>query len=87
MLGLVSSVLGVGVGTGLMALASIATRDQSLGGMRLTLNMSWQVIALPVLFGVAMTVLASVSAARTATSVTPLEAMRPLEISISIGPV
>ncbi len=81
MLGLVSSVLGVGVGTGLMALASIATRDQSLGGMRLTLNMSWQVIALPVLFGVAMTVLASVSAARTATSVTPLEAMRPLEIS------
>lgn len=81
MLGLVSSILGVGVGTGLMALASIATRDQSLGGMRLTLNMSWQVIALPVLFGVAMTVLASVSAARTATSVTPLEAMRPLEIS------
>ena len=44
MLGLVSSILGVGVGTGLMALASIATRDQSLGGMRLTLNMSWQVI-------------------------------------------
>ena len=76
-----AGMLGVGVGTGLMALASIATRDQSLGGMRLTLNMSWQVIALPVLFGVAMTVLASVSAARTATSVTPLEAMRPLEIS------
>ncbi|RSX49574.1 ABC transporter permease [Bifidobacterium castoris] len=80
-LGLVSSALGVAVGTGLMALASLATKDRSLGSMRLTLVMSWQVIALPILFGVVMTVLASVSAARTATGVTPLEAMRPLEIS------
>lgn len=80
-LGLVSSALGVAAGVGLMALATLATKDRSLGGMRLPLVMSWQVVVLPILFGVVMTVLASMGAARSATGVSPLEAMRPIEIT------
>mgnify|MGYP000116914262 CR=1 FL=1 len=82
-LGFVSSLLGVGAGIGLMAIVSAVTKQQGtmLAGGSITLNITAQVFIVPLLFGVIMTVLASMGAARAATNVTPLEAMRPLELS------
>lgn len=77
-LGLIASVLGVAVGIGLMAIVCSAGLLQGMG-LNARLILSWQVFAVPVVFGIVMTVLASFSSARSATNVTPLEALRPLE--------
>lgn len=79
-LGAVASLCGVGAGIGLMALV---TRTDLLASMGLSarLIITWPVIVVPLAFGVVVTVLACLSSARSATAVTPLEALRPLELS------
>lgn len=79
-LGFVASLLGVGAGCGLMALI-VATHigSSTMGSMHFVFT--WEVAVVPLIFGTIMTVLASLSAARMATNVSPLEAMRPLEIT------
>ena len=42
---------------------------------------SWQVFVVPIIFGIIMTMLAALGSARSATSVTPLEALRPIELT------
>ena len=79
MLGLVSSLIGVAVAVGLVG--AMSAGGVAFSGMRFSLVVTWPVIVVPLAFGVAMTILASLSSARTATSVTPLEALQPLEIS------
>jgi putative ABC transport system permease protein len=44
-------------------------------------NFSWQAAVVPILFGIVVTVLASMGSARSATAVTPLEALRPIELT------
>ena len=78
-LGLVSSLIGVAVAVGLVG--AMAAAGVAFNGMRFSLIVTWPVIAVPLAFGMAMTILASLSSARTATGVTPLEALQPLEIS------
>ncbi|KAB7788508.1 ABC transporter permease [Bifidobacterium cebidarum] len=79
-LGLMASVLGVALGIGLMA-ALCASGIMASTGMDARLVLSWQVFAVPMVFGLAMTILASLSSARSATAVTPLEALRPMELT------
>ncbi|PAU67127.1 ABC transporter permease [Bifidobacterium criceti] len=81
MLGFVASALGVGAGIGLMAVAAQTTRHLDNGLGTLTLDVTWQSVVYPIVFGIVVTVLASVGSARAATNVTPLEAMRPIELS------
>ena len=50
-------------------------------GMQARLILSWQAFVVPIAFGLIMTVLASLGSARSATSVTPLEALRPIELT------
>ena len=77
MLGLVSSMLGVALGSLLMwGLCASNIMRQSM-----RIIFSWQVFAVPIAFGVVMTVLASLGSARSATAVTPLEALRPIELT------
>lgn len=78
-LGLVSSLIGAVVAIGLVGAMSAA--GVALNGMRFSLVVTWPVIAVPLVFGVIVTILASLSSARAATGVTPLEALQPLEIS------
>ena len=77
MLGLISSILGVALGSLLMW--GLCASDIMRQNMRVIF--SWQVFAVPIVFGVVMTVLASLGSARSATSVTPLEALRPIELT------
>ncbi|PLS26228.1 ABC transporter permease [Bifidobacterium parmae] len=77
-LGLVASLLGVTLGIGLMALLC-ATGVMKTTGAPLRLIVTWPAIAVPVAFGMIMTVVASLGPARAATAVTPLEALRPVE--------
>ncbi|MEJ5921915.1 ABC transporter permease [Bifidobacterium thermophilum] len=79
-LGLVSSVLGIAFGAALMAIVIHSHALTSLG-MTGGLVFTWQVFVIPLAFGVVMTMLASIGSARSATRVTPLEALRPIEIS------
>lgn len=79
-LGLISSLVGIASGIGLIALLC-QTKVMKQGGMETHLVLSWQVFVVPIAFGVIMTILASMSSARSATSVTPLEALRPLELT------
>ena len=78
-LGVIASTLGVLLGIGLMAgvSASGLMRNAGIDGVIL----SWQVFVVPILFGVVMTVIASLGSARSATAVTPLEALRPIELT------
>ena len=78
-LGLVSSAVGVALALGFVGALSAAR--VSVTGMTFSLIPSWQVFAVPIGFGVVMTILASLSSARTATTVTPLEALQPLELT------
>ncbi|KAB7790100.1 ABC transporter permease [Bifidobacterium leontopitheci] len=80
LLGAVASALGVGLGHGLMALLTDGGVVHMLG-MNVRFVGSWQAIAVPIAFGILMTVLASLGSARSATSVTPLEALRPVELT------
>ncbi len=76
-LGFVASVLGVVLGCLLMW--GMCVSDIMQAGMRF--NFSWQAAVVPILFGIVVTVLASMGSARSATAVTPLEALRPIELT------
>lgn len=81
MLGLVASALGVLAGIALMALFSAFGASIGDAGSTMHVRISAPVIWVPTVFGVVITMLASISSARSATSVTPLEALRPFEVS------
>ena len=70
--------LGVALGSLIMwgMCASNIIRQRVCGSI-----FSWQAAVVPILFGIVMTVLASLGSARSATSVTPLEALRPIELT------
>ena len=72
-----ASVLGVMLGSLLMW--GMCVSDIMQEGMRF--NFSWQAAVIPILFGIVVTVLASLGSARSATAVTPLEALRPIELT------
>lgn len=76
-LGFVASMLGVVLGSLLMW--GMCVSDIMQEGMRF--NFSWQAAVIPILFGIVVTVLASLGSARSATAVTPLEALRPIELT------
>lgn len=77
-LGLIASALGVVVAIALMWVMSLF-HVGSVTGSDLEVVIDWRVVVLPLVFGILMTMVASLSSARMATSVTPLEALRPLE--------
>lgn len=79
-LGLISSVLGIAFGSAIMA---IVVHSHALASLGMTggLVFTWQVFVIPLIFGVVMTMFASIGSARSATRVTPLEALRPIEVS------
>ncbi|WEV59628.1 FtsX-like permease family protein [Bifidobacterium sp. ESL0728] len=79
-LGLIASVLGILVAIGLMALLGV-TKAGSINGQAMRIIVTWPVIVVPLAFGIVMTVLASIGSARSATAVTPLEALRPIEVT------
>ena len=78
-LGLIASALGIAFGSAIMA---IAVHSHALASLGMTggLVFTWQVFVIPLVFGVVMTMLASIGSARSATRVTPLEALRPIEV-------
>ncbi|WP_051126595.1 FtsX-like permease family protein [Bifidobacterium magnum] len=76
-LGAVSSALGVGAGVGVMELVARSGALGSMVHLRVVLTV-WTFIV-PIVFGTIATIVASLGAARMATRVTPLEAMRPME--------
>lgn len=80
MLGLVSSIIGIASGIGLIALIC-QSKIMGQESMQTGLVLSWQVFVVPIVFGIVMTILASMGSARSATSVTPLEALRPIELT------
>lgn len=80
LLGLIASMLGVGLGIGLMA-ALCQSGLVKATGMTMRLVLSWPAFVVPIAFGVVMTVIASLGSARSATAVTPLEALRPIELT------
>lgn len=79
-LGLIASALGIAFGSAIMA---IVVHSHALASLGMTggLVFTWQVFVIPLVFGVVMTMLASIGSARLATRVTPLEALRPIEVS------
>lgn len=79
LLGLISSLVAVGLSIGLMQLLHVAGVEFS--GISFVTVLTPQVFLVPIAFGVAVTILASLGSARTATTVTPLEALQPLEVS------
>ena len=79
-LGVIASILGIPFGSAIMAIVVHSHALKSLG-MTGGLVFTWQVFVIPLAFGVIMTVLASIGSARSATRVTPLEALRPIEVS------
>ena len=79
-LGLIASALGVGLGIGLMA-ALCQSGLMKATGMTMRLVLSAPVFTVPMAFGIIMTVIASLGSARSATAVTPLEALRPIELT------
>lgn len=82
LLGFIASALGVLFGIALMALACKAgVMTSAVGGGKSSLIITWPAIVVPMVFGVVMTIIASVSSARQATNVTPLEALRPIELT------
>lgn len=80
LLGLIASMLGVGLGIGLMT-ALCQSGLMKATGMTMRLVLSWPAFVVPIAFGIAMTVIASLGSARSATAVTPLEALRPIELT------
>ena len=76
-LGLISSLLGVAFGSLIMwGMCSSNVMRQNMH-----LIFSWQAFVVPIAFGIIMTVIAALGSARSATSVTPLEALRPIELT------
>ena len=80
-LGAIASLLGISLGIGLMAVVSNSSLLDSMFGAHASLVITWPVFVVPLAFGIVMTILASLGSARTATSVTPLEALRPIELT------
>lgn len=78
-LGTAAAVLGVGLANILMWVMSLSGLE-FLTGSPLVFSVDWRVFVVPILFGLVMTVLASLGSARTATNVTPLEALRPMDM-------
>ncbi|WP_369344990.1 ABC transporter permease [Bifidobacterium aquikefiricola] len=78
-LGFAGSVIGVACAMGLMAILAVA--GTTLGNVSFALIPSWQVIVIPIVFALIATTAASISSARMATKVTPLEALQPIEAS------
>jgi putative ABC transport system permease protein len=80
-LGLVSSAIGVGLACLLMWVLTLLPEGtiHLMNGVRMRFIASAPVFVVPIVFGVVITILASLSAARQATMVTPLEALRPME--------
>lgn len=76
LLGLAASVVGTAVATGLTAL-SLAALSPHVSGLPGTLAFSASAVVVPVVLGTFATVLAAVPAARAATGVSPLAALRP----------
>ena len=79
-LGFVASILGTALGCGLMA-ALCASGLMKATGSDMRFVASWPVFVVPLVFGVIVTVLAAIGSARSATAVTPLEALRPIELT------
>ena len=77
-LGFVASLIGVGLGMALTGILVACKVD--LMGVRIKFAVEANTIIVPVLFGVLTTLIMSVGAARGATSVTPIEALRPVEL-------
>lgn len=79
MLGLIASSLGILAAIGLMG--AVCKLGVGFGDGAMTLTVTWPVVVVPLLFGIVVTVLACLGSARSATVVTPLEALRPIEVS------
>ncbi|MDF7641402.1 FtsX-like permease family protein [Bifidobacterium sp. ESL0784] len=80
-LGLIASVLGILVAMALIGGLSKLGFVMGNMGSTMKLIVTWPVIVVPLAFGIIMTVLASIGSARSATAVTPLEALRPIEVT------
>ncbi|MCL1869607.1 MAG: FtsX-like permease family protein [Promicromonosporaceae bacterium] len=79
-LGVVSSLIGVVLGCGLGQLAlTIAGHTSAAAFLPHSISVTWAVVVIPLLVGVAVTVLASLVPARVATRVAPLAALRPAD--------
>jgi putative ABC transport system permease protein len=76
-LGTVCSIIGVGCALLLMLLLGLS--GINLAGAPFALIPTWPVFVVPIVFGVIITILASMGSARAATGVTPLEALQPVE--------
>lgn len=76
LLGLTASVVGTAVATGLVA-AGVVVLSRSIDGLPGGIEVTPVTVLVPVLLGVAATVLAAIPAARSATRVAPLAALRP----------
>lgn len=76
LLGLAASVVGTALASGLTAL-SLAVLSPHVSGLPGTLTFSASAVVVPVVLGTLATVLAAVPAARAATRVSPLAALRP----------
>ncbi|OZG50050.1 ABC transporter permease [Bombiscardovia coagulans] len=78
-LGLLSSILGTVLAIGMMY--GVQLSKFKLSGVSLTLSVTPPVLIVPIAFGIVITMLASLSSASAATRVSPIEALRPAEIS------
>ncbi|OXN00450.1 ABC transporter permease [Bifidobacterium vansinderenii] len=77
-LGFLASALGVGAAFGLMGVMQAA--GANLNGLVFAMIPSPEAFLVPIAFGMAVTMIAAVGSARSATRVTPLEALRPMEL-------
>ena len=77
-LGAVASLIGVGAAIGLMAILGVAKAHTS--SLYFQLKLTPAVILVPLVFGIVVTVLASLGSSWAATRVSPLEALRPADL-------
>ena len=82
LLGAGASALGMLTGSALAQLALTVLRQLRATGVPLpaTVHLTWPVVVVPLLVGTLVTVLASQVPARAATRVSPVEALRPLDV-------
>ena len=77
-LGAVASLIGVGAAIGIMAILGVAKAHTS--SLYFQLKLTPAVILVPLVFGIVVTVLASLGSSWAATRVSPLEALRPADL-------